>query len=202
MIHYRSLVIDRLTNTFIDENVAVAYFYFDYYELGHNAQDNQLDDGMLASLLKQLALTKLALTKAELPGPVLDLHQRMTRQQKQPKHEDLEEALLLTCSEFDRVFFVIDALDECNKSQRNAVLRVLTSISKCSPVSMFVTSRPHAEDISKAFKKSQKIVIEAKPSDITKYVYNKIENSDGLDTLDNEFQNLIVEKISQGSHQM
>ena len=177
--------------------MAVAYFYFDYYEHGPNAQDNQLDDGMLASLLKQLALTK-----AELPGPVLDLHQRMTRQQKQPKHEDLEEALLLTCSEFDRVFFVIDALDECNKSQRNAVLRVLSNISKCSPVSMFVTGRPHAENISKAFKKSEKIVIEAKRSDITKYVYNKIENSDEFETFDDGFRNLIVEKISQGSHQM
>ena len=197
IIHYRSLVIDRLTNAFIDENVVVAYFYFDYYEQGHNAQDYQLDDGMLASLLKQLALTR-----AGLPGPVLDLHQRMTRQQRQPKQEDLEEALLLTCSEFDRVFVVIDALDECNKTQRNAVLRALINMSQCSQVSIFVTSRPHAEDISKAFKESHKIVIEAKPSDIKKYVYKKIENSDGVDTFDNGFRNLIVEKISQGSHQM
>ena len=157
---------------------------------------------MLASLLKQLALAK-----AKLPGPVFDLHQRMTRQQRQPKQEDLEEALLLTCSEFDRVFVVIDALDECDKSQRNAVLRALSTMSQCTPVSIFVTSRPHAEDISKAFKNSHKIVIEAKPSDIEKYVYNKIEDSGGvgpldIGPLDNEFKNLIIKKISQGSHQM
>ena len=152
---------------------------------------------MLASLLKQLAMKK-----AGLPGPVLDLHQRMTRQQRQPKQEDLEEALLLTCSEFDRVFVVIDALDECNKTQRNAVLRVLSNMSQCSLVSISVTSRPHAEDISKAFQKSHKIMIEAKPSDIKEYVLEKIENSDGVDAFDNGFRNLIVEKISQGSHQM
>ncbi len=197
MTHYRSLVIDRLPNAFIDEKVVVAYFYFDYHEQGHNAQHYQLDDAMLASLLKQLALSR-----AGLPGPILDLHQRMTRQQRQPKQEDLEEALLLTCNEFDRVFFVIDALDECNKSQRNAVLRVLSNISECSRISIFVTTRPYAEDIAKAFKGSHKILIEAKPSDITKYVYNKIGNSDGFDTFDNGFRNLIVEKISQGSHQM
>ena len=197
MTHYRSLVIDRLTKTYINENVVVAYFYFDYSEQGHNAQGYQLDDAMLASLLKQLALTK-----AVLPGPVLDLHQRMTRQQRQPKQQDLEEALLRTCSDFDRTFFVIDALDECNKSQRNAVLRVLSNISQCSLVSMLITSRPHPEDIPKAFKGSDKIVIKAKPSDMRKYVDNKIENSDALDTLDNGFRDLIVEKVSQGSHQM
>ena len=197
MTYYRSLVIDRLTNAFVDGNVVVAYFYFDYCEQGDNEQDYQLDDAMLASLLKQLALTK-----AVLPEPVLDLHQRMTRQQKQPKQQDLEEALLRTCSEFDRVFFVIDALDECSKSQRNAVLRVLGNISQCSSVSMLITSRPHAEDISKAFNGSHKIVIEAKPSDIKKYVDNKIEDSDGLDAIDNKFRNLIVERVSQGSHQM
>ena len=197
MTYYRSLVIDRLTNAFVDGNVVVAYFYFDYCEQGDNAQDCQLDDAILASLLKQLALTK-----AVLPEPVYDLHQRMTRQQRQPKQQDLEDALLRICSEFDRVFFVIDALDECRKSERNAVLRVLSTISQCSPVSMLITSRPHAEDISKAFKGSQKIAIEAKPSDIKKYVDNKIEDCDGLDTIDNGFRDLIVERVSQASQQM
>lgn len=197
MTYHRSLVIDRLANTFVDGNVVVAYFYFDYCEQGDNAQDYQLDDKMLASLLKQLALTR-----AVLPDPVLDLHQRMTRQQRQPKQQDLEDALLRTCSEFDRVFFVIDALDECTKSQRNAVLRVLTNISQCSSVSMLITSRPHAEDISKAFEGAHKIVIEAMPSDIKKYVDNKIEDSDALDTVDNGFRDLIVERVSQASHQM
>ena len=197
IILYRSLVIDRLTNAFIDEHIVVAYFYFDYYEQGHDAQNYQLDDGMLASLLKQLALKK-----PRLSGPVLDLHQRMTRQQRPLKHEDLQETLLLTCSEFDRVFVVIDALDECNKSQRNAVLRALSKLSQCSPVSILITSRPHAEGISKAFKKFHKIVIAAEPSDIEKYVYDKLENSDGVDTFDTGFRNLIVKKISQGCHQM
>lgn len=197
MTYYRSLVVDRLTNAFVDGNVVVAYFYFDYSEQGDDAQNYHLDDAMLASLLKQLALAK-----AMLPEPVLDLHRRMTRQQKQPKQQDLEEALLRTCGEFDRVFFVIDALDECRKSQRNAVLRVLGNISQCSSISMLITSRPHAEDISKAFNGSHKIVIEAKPSDIKKYVDNKIEDNDGLNTVDNKFRDLIVERVSQGSHQM
>ena len=201
IILYRSLVIDRLTNTFIDENVVVAYFYFDYYEQSHIAQNYQLDDGMIAILLKQLAFKHLVLSK-RLPGPVLDFHQKMTRQQRPPKHEDLQEALLLTCSEFDRVFIVIDALDECNKSQKSAVLRALSKLCQCSPVSMFITSRPHAEDISRVFKKSHKKVIEAEPSDIEKYVHDKLDNSDGVDTFDFEFRNLIVNKISQGCHQM
>ena len=194
-------MIERLTNAFIDQNVVVAYFYFDYYEQGNIAQNYQLDDGMIASLLKQLAFKQLALSK-RLPGPVLDLHQRMTRQLRPPKHEDLQETLLLTCSEFDRVFVVIDALDECNKSQRSAVLRALSKLCQCSPVSMFITSRPHAEDISKVFKKSHKIVIEAEPSDIKKYVHDKLNNSVEVDTIDFEFRNLIVNKISQGCHQM
>ena len=97
---------------------------------------------------------------------------------------------------------MIDALDECDKSQRIAVLRALSNMSQCSLVSIFVTSRLHEEDISKTFKKFHKIVIEAKPSDIEKYVRNKVENSDVVDTYDNGFRNLMVETISQRSQQM
>ena len=52
MTYHRSLVIDRLPNAFVDGNVVVAYFYFDYCEQDDNAQEYQLDDVMLASLLK------------------------------------------------------------------------------------------------------------------------------------------------------
>ena len=197
MTYHRSLIVETLTDAFIDGNVVVAYFYFDYYEQGDNAQGYQLDDAMLASLLKQLALKK-----AVLPEPVLDLHQRMRHQQRQPNQQDLENALLRTCSEFNRVFFVIDALDECTKSQRSAVLRTLNNICQCSPVCMLITSRPHAQDISKAFEGFPKIVIEAKPSDIKKYVENKIADSDELETIDDRFRDLIVEGVNQGSHQM
>ena len=47
-----------------------------------------------------------------------------------------------------------------------------------------------------------RFVIEAEPSDIEKYVHDKLDNSDGVDTFDLGFRNLVVEKISQGCHQM
>ena len=190
-------MIDRLTDFFNDQDVVVAYFYFDYREQGRREQNHQSAEGMLGSLLRQLAAAKPGL-----PLPVIELHEKMMRQQRLPRQEDLEAALLLTCREFNRVFLVIDALDECEKCQRNTVLKGLKRLSECTSISILITSRPHPQDISKAFKGLPRIAIEANRADLTKYVRSRIENSDDPDAFDKNFQDLVVERISQGADPM
>ena len=187
-----SLVVDRLSNSIAGEKVAVAYYYFDFRD-----QECQSADGMLSSLLKQLSVPT-----SVLPHPVLELYQNSTRQQRQPRHEDLEEVLLLTCRTFDRVFVVIDALDECCEDERKAVLRSLDMLHKGSCCSIFVTSRPHPEDIKKAFELFPKIDIEATASNLKKYVQREIESKENLDEIDELFKDEIVEKISHGAGHM
>ena len=188
----RSLVIDRLVTFFSYQNVAVAYHYFDFRD-----QQCQSAESMLSSLLKQLASAK-----NELSNHVLELYRKFTRQSRQPKQEDLEEVMVPTCEAFDRVFLVIDALDECSPEIRRPVLKALKRLHEVQSISIFVTSRPYPGDVVKAFEPFPKIAIEARDPDIRKYVRTAIDNNHNLDDTDRDFKDEIVIRMSQKARNM
>ena len=188
----RSLVIDRLVAFFSCQNVAVAYYYFDFRD-----QQCQSAEAMLSSLLKQLATAK-----TELSNHVLELYRKFTRHQRQPKQEDLEEVMVPTCEAFDRVFLVIDALDECSSERRRRVLEALKRLHEVQSISILVTSRPYPGDVMKAFEPFPKITIEASDPDIRKYVRTEIDNNHNLDDIDGDFKDEIVIKMSQKARKM
>ena len=188
----RSLVIDRLVAFFSYQNVAVAYHYFDFRD-----QQCQSAEAILSSLLKQLASAK-----TELSSHVLELYRKFMRQSRQPKQEDLEDVMVRTCEAFDRVFLVIDALDECSPERRRQVLKVLKRLHEVQAISIFVTSRPYPEDVMKAFEQFPNITIEARDPDIRKYVRTEIDNYHNLDDTDQDFKEDIVIKLSQKAHNM
>ena len=152
---------------------------------------------MLSSLLKQLASAK-----TELSYHVLELYRKFTRQQRQPKQEDLEEVIMLTSKAFDRVFLIIDALDECSPERRRAILEALRKLHEIESVSVFVTTRPYPGDVKKAFERFPKIDIEARDPDIRKYVRREIDNNHNLDDTDGEFKEEIVVQMSQKARKM
>ena len=188
----RSLVIDRLVAFFSSQNVAVAYHYFDFRD-----QQCQSAEAMLSSLLRQLESAK-----TELSNHVLELYRKFTRQSRQPKQEDLEEVMVPTCEAFDRLFLVIDALDECSPEWRRPVLEALKRLHEVQSISIFVTSRPYPGDVMKAFESFPKIAIEARDLDIRKYVRTEIDNNHNLDDTDGGFKDEIVLKMSQKARNM
>lgn len=187
-----SLVIDRLVAFFSCQDVAVAYHYFDFRD-----QQCQSAEAMLSSLLKQLASAK-----TELPHHELELYRKFTRQQRQPRQEDLEKVIVPTCKAFDRAFLVIDALDECSPERRRAVIEALKRLHEVQSISIFVTSRPYPGDVTKAFEPFPKIDIEARDPDVRKYVRKEIDNNHNLDDTDGEFKEEIVVKMSQKARKM
>lgn len=131
-----SLVIDHLSKL-LSRNEALAYFYFDYRE-----QDIQTPASFLASLLHQLAVQK-----ADFPQPLLKFYEHFKHDKAQSLMTDLLTVLQEVCASFDRIYIVIDALDECNsKGHRKQVLTALESLD-LGTVRLFVTSRPHAYDV-------------------------------------------------------
>ncbi len=186
-------MVDRLRDTFLGQNVAIAHLYFDYRD-----QEHQSTDIMTAGLLKQLAMAK-----ATLPRSVLDLYQRLKDQQRKPQQQDLEQALLNTCRDFDRVFIIIDALDECDENKhRKSFLELLKSLRDNSSTNLFVTSRPHPEDVKKVLEGSSKIIIKADDSDLRKYISREIHCSEAVDDIDEDFKTKIIEKVVHGARQM
>lgn len=153
---------------------------------------------MTASLLKQLAMAK-----ATLPRSVLELYQRLKDQQRRPQQQDLEQALLNSCQDFDRVFIIVDALDECDENKhRKSFLDLIRSLRDNSSTSVFVTSRPHPEDVKKVLEGSSKIIIKADDSDLRKYISREIHCSEAVDDIDEDFKVEIIEKVVQGARQM
>lgn len=186
-------MVDRLRDTFLEQNVAIAHMYFDYRDQEHQSTEN-----MTASLLKQLAMAK-----PSLPQSVSELHQRLKGQQRKPQQQDLEQAFVTTCQEFDRVFIMIDALDECDENNhRKLFLDFLNNLRHNTSTSVFVTSRPHPEDVKKVLEGSSRITIKANDSDLRKYISREIQRSEAADDIDENFKMEIIEKIVQGARQM
>ena len=186
-------MIDQLRDDFTNQNAAIAFLYFDYRD-----QDYQSPDNIVASLLKQVAATT-----SKLPKAVSELHEKLGDQQKRPQLQDLEKMLLLTCQDFDRVFFVIDALDECDEGRhRRTVMQFLTSLQRTPNIKLFVTSRSYPQDIKHTFDSAPQIIIEANDSDLRRYLSREIENGGIADIISESFKVEIIERIASGAQKM
>lgn len=162
-------MIDHLEARALTANYGVAHIYFDYME-----QDEQKAVHVLASLVKQLASQM-----SHLPVELEVLHDNLSPKDKRPIIDELYTVLLATFKSFTRVFFIFDALDECHhQNQRKDLLPLFHRIAT-NQVNLFVTSRPHPEDIHESFQgnKVTKIKLLAKEEDITIYIQGKIDES-------------------------
>lgn len=117
--------------------------------------------------------------------------------------EDIEQALQFVCADFDHTFLIIDALDECDKEERKILLRTLSGLQKKSTVRLFLTSRPQLDDeIRRAFGETSRFEIGAAESDLAAYLSMKIDDSDNVDVIDEDFKAEIIAKVVQGARQM
>jgi hypothetical protein len=162
-----SLVIDHLNEKFAGQNVGAVFFYCDF----HNPQ-SQSAVNIVASLLKQSALLKSSVMES-----VTRLYEKHKREETYPDISELETAFLSASQDFRRMFLVIDALDECDiDTHRESLLKVLEKLGTSS-LRIFLTSRPHPDDIRELFQDSPQITIEASVEDIERYVRATIEES-------------------------
>ena len=189
----RSLVVDRLRDALSIQNIVVAHLYFDY-----RIQSYQSAENMLASLLKQLVIPL-----PKFPEPVLELHRRLSNLEKRPQQMDLEQAIVSTCEKYDRVFVIIDALDECDaKNHRKDFLKALKTLRTHSNFSIFVTSRPYPKDIKEDLKGAPQIIVGAHDDDLQRYISGEIESSDNIDEIDADFKTEIITRVSEAAQNM
>lgn len=151
------------------ENYGIAYTYFEYQE-----QDSQRPINVISSLVKQL-YTQAPSLNADLEG----LYDRLVPKNKSPTFEELYTALVAIFKSFAQVFFVFDALDECHQeNQREDLLPFFHQLLN-DGANIFLTSRPHPEDIQEALNEygASKIELSAREEDIGTYIEAKIERN-------------------------
>lgn len=187
-----SLVFDHLTRQ-LPKECAVTVFYCDYREQG-----SQSTFDIVASMLKQLAslspvvmeMMRQSYKNCSLQG----LHDRLF-------FSELDSLFREACGQFTQVYLVIDALDECDpKDHRKPFLEWIRSLDFCR---VFLTSRPHPDDLKKAFKSHPQITIEASNDDIEKYLRATIAGNDNAaDIMDDNLVQHVVTTITENAQGM
>ncbi|KAF3288586.1 hypothetical protein TWF970_005649 [Orbilia oligospora] len=149
-----------------DPTIGVSYIYFDFRRGGE-----QKIDSLLLSLLKQLAQTRPRCS----PDAVEDLYFKHQKPKTRPLQNEVIKALRSVVALYTRVFFIVDALDECQTDDdcRTKLLEELLDLQSESGANILVTSRPIPE-IAGEFKESGKLKIEAHSEDINRYLNGRM----------------------------
>ena len=139
-----SLVIDTLCKQAVEENAAVACFYFDFA-----THEEQSPVAILGSVLKQVVGGL-----EEIPGSIVKAfrdREKVIGGQSLTLAEIVE--FLQDISSSRRTLICIDALDECPPAHRVRLLGSLNQIlRKSSRARIFLTGRPHIRsEIGKHF---------------------------------------------------
>jgi ankyrin repeat domain-containing protein 50 len=108
------------------------------------------------------------------PDEVRTLYKHHNEQETRPSLTDYSKLLQLIITGFSKVFLIIDALDECNESDRSGLI---TEIRKLPPsLHLWCTSR-HLLDIEQMFNHSPKLEIRASNTDVERYLEDYIEQN-------------------------
>jgi len=145
----------------------VAYYYF-----GYRLKERRFADDTVACLLKQI-LTGIRDTSLL----SLNLFQywkvngrkNMTR----PDFNHLRRTFVEFCQKLSIPAVVNDGLDECDATQRDDILLLISHLASRS-IRILVTSRPHFGDIEAVLAPWDHIEIAAMPLDIKNYCAQKI----------------------------
>jgi len=158
--------------------VGVAYVYF------NDSLESLPPSRVVSTFIKQLCWER------EIPQYLFDFYHAYDRDARTPSFDKYKENFFRLVKCFDRVFIIIDALDECMQDEEREILNrrrimnfifELTDDLKDDPpcVKVFVTSRRET-DIADAFALHQTstIQIEAKnvAGDINAYVNQHVED--------------------------
>ena len=184
-----SLVVDRLCDQTKAQNTAVTCFYFDFA-----ARKEQTATSMLGSLLKQIVSGT---------GGIREDLWRALREQREavygrkPQLADIVKMLQLITSS-QRIFMVIDALDECTAVQRFRLFDSLKEILEKSPGSrIFVTGRPHirGEIETRLARRVTAISVGPTRDDIVRFLRVRLSEDETPDAMDESLEADILEKI-------
>lgn len=181
-----SVVIEHLKTTFEEENVGIAYVYFERAN-----QEQQTSAVVVRSILQQLVYP---LPPEELPADLFAAYR--ASKTRGLKDVDLLFVVLLSLrSKFQSTFVIFDALDECKETELESIMIIMEQLATAS-FRIFATSRPHLRNLS-IFAVAPTIEIVAHIDDIKKYLSKRVDqkiapqralNKMAVDTIANSAQ--------------
>ena len=178
-----SISIEYLENSIIDEGSVVVGTFCNSTD---EAQQKSSD--IIASLLRQLVQRK------GLTDELKKLYERYSESHDRPRKQ-LSDLLQSTIKKYVKVFIVVDALDECPKTERDELIDELQKLKAVANV--LVTSRK-IESIELAFRGATHLEIHALNTDLEIYIRSKTQEDRRLKDYmrrDPSLQETVVETI-------
>lgn len=162
----------------------MAYIYCNFQNK-HNAED------MIQSLLKQLTQGQPSLPKA-----VKDLYELHRPKHTRPLLLEISKTLKSVAAIYSKVFIIVDALDECQASNRcrQTLLSEIFSLQTATGANFFATSR-HIPEIKEQFDGTLCLEIRAHDEDVRRYVEGHISDVRTLNWCDPNLREIIKSVI-------
>jgi len=158
----RSIVVDNLRDRFeAVSSIGIASVYCNYKE-----ESEQTLVNLLAGLWLQLVQRC-----DQLSDDVKDLYYKHKDKDTLPKLADVEKVLNTKIGRYERVFIIVDALDECAGSIRMDFLRKVQALQP--KANLLVTSR-FDDTIAREFESCPRLPIGASTEDVLTYVSSRI----------------------------
>ena len=187
-----SVVIDYLCDQVIEQDMAVACFYYDFA-----SREAQSPTNMLGSLLKQLL--------SGLGGIPVEVAQKFRAQKKAIGGRKLQLSdivkMCAAVTSLQRTFICVDALDECVPRHRLEVLAALGQILRGSPnTRMFITGRSHIRGVVERGLGGGTIsvCIKSRDDDIVTYLRARLRKDTTPEAMDSLLENDIMKSIPEG----
>lgn len=147
----------------VEGEVGVAIIYLKYNE------PEQTLGNLLGSLLKQLVQEQKSVPKL-----LQELYSRHRDQHTSPLIAEVQEALLSLIETYGKVFFVVDALDECSEEIRWGLVEKLRELP--NKVQIMITSRV-LDNIEEELEDFERLDIKANRADIDLFIDNQISKN-------------------------
>lgn len=188
-----AIVVDHLCGKFgQDSSIGIAWLFCEYHR--HNEQTLE---HLLSSLLKQLLKQQTTL-----PNCVTELYELHQRRTTRPSINDIAKLLKSATATLSRVFFIVDALDECQLTdgcQMDFISNLFT-FQDGAKTNIFATSR-HIDSIQSKFSGCVSLEIKAADEDIRMYLRGQRRRFT-QDMVNDELQARIESKVVKASANM
>jgi Cdc6-like AAA superfamily ATPase len=187
-----SVIINNLYAKFRKGNVqdnyriGIAYIYCNF-----RRHDKQKATDLLLSILKQLAQDQ-----SSLPESVKTLFINCKKKQARPSLDEISKVIQSVAALYSRVFVVVDALDECQASDRRTFLTNLFDLQIKCRANVLATSR-FISQITTKFKGKPSLEIIASQEDIERYLEGHITQLSCFEEWDTQLQQEIKTGIAK-----
>ena len=179
-------VIDYLRKLMLTDNAGLAYVFCMY-----KAQIDQSARGLLSALLKQLVQSR-----PDIAALATNLYSMHSKPGSRPQLDEISDALLSICSQYPKVYIVVDALDEYSDEgrARSDFVRNLLSLPPKADIRILFTSR-FIPEVTQDFQSTPTLEVRANDEDVRRFVAGQVPHLPKCVQRDDELKKIVLDKI-------